>query len=97
MTPQMTNHARERCAEMKISTKVAKRIVRLADTCYPGHFTSKGELAWMCQYNGEPRYTVVTSEKKDWVLTVLFRTEASYTRNGDTFIPIERSIHGDSG
>jgi len=34
-TPRMTNHARQRCAEMGISTKVAKAIVRGATTVYP--------------------------------------------------------------
>ena len=35
-TPVLCEHARERCAEMGISTKVAKRIVREAAVVRPG-------------------------------------------------------------
>lgn len=35
-TPRLTEHARERCAEMGLTTKRAKRVVQNPDVVYPG-------------------------------------------------------------
>lgn len=88
-TPRLTRHARERCAEMGISTKVAKRIVRYADLTRPGR-PNTGLLVSCCdQY---PDYIVVHTdpavEDPVYIVTVSFRCGIEYIRNGTTYIPV---------
>lgn len=83
MTPILTPHARARCAEMGISTKVAKAIVRHADIVRPGYdgkFMSVSDL--------HPKYAVVhTNETPPVIVSVVFRTYEHYDRAGDTWTP----------
>jgi hypothetical protein len=86
-TPSLSGHARRRCVEMAISTKVPKRIVQ--DPCrvsYPG---GRGSDRLIIFSPSEPRFAVVVSanESRWTIVTVLFRTEHRYIRNGATFDP----------
>lgn len=85
-TPRMTDHARERCAEMEISTKVAKHIARHGDVTYPGTPSEEGPTL-VVLWSGDSRFAVVTNDTRTAVLTVLFNTPVVYERAGATFIP----------
>lgn len=80
----MSDHARERCAEMGISTKVAKAIVRNPAVTRPGN---PGTGAVVVTSDRHPEYAVVLDTETDVVVTVLFRTHVEYDRCGSTFIP----------
>jgi hypothetical protein len=81
-TPVLTHHARQRCAEMGISTKVAKRIVQTASSTY----TSKDGVIHHSREH--PEYAVVTPDDNPLlILTVVFRTEETYVRDGANFTP----------
>jgi hypothetical protein len=82
-TPRMTHHARQRCAEMGISTKVAKRIYRERVLTYEGKPGSDARVA----LSNDQDYAVVYTEVDDGVLicSVVFRTQDDYRRNGATF------------
>lgn len=88
-TPVMSHHARQRCVEMGISTKVAKRIVQTSYLTYAGRPGSPpGTKVHLSHEHSE--YAAVTApsdEGGEVVLTVLFRTQEEYVRNGTTFIP----------
>ena len=84
LTPIMTQHARERCAEMGISTKVAKRIwqhrtlVRGMDDQHRMVVTS----------TEHPGYALVVDETGGGapvVVTVLFAATEQYVREGKTY------------
>lgn len=86
MTPKLTTHARERCVEMGISTKIAKWIVRHADLRRPGNPGTDTVVATSRRY---PDYAVVYAEEEGApvVITVLFNTVQFYARAGTTFVP----------
>lgn len=82
-TPRMTVHARDRCREMGISTKVAKRMVQDPSIT---HTTRDGRMIATC--DAYPDYAVVYAVSEDrthWIITVLFNTEVHYERNGATW------------
>ena len=86
-TPRLTQHARERCAEMGISTKVAKRIVQRADLVRPGRPGT--DLLVSCS-DEHPDYIVVHTNPEQGlvqIVTVSFRCGVEYVRNGTTYIP----------
>lgn len=86
-TPKMTRHALERCQEMGISSKVAKRIVRHATLVRPGNRITRD--AYVATSDGDPLYAVVFYPGDPPVIvTVLFRTYETYARRGATFDPI---------
>ena len=83
-TPIMTKHARERCAEMGISTKVAKRIVQHADLTRRDHADSERRISTSSQH---PGYIVVhTQDEIPVIVTVAFNAGREYVRNGTTYI-----------
>lgn len=86
-TPRLTKHARERCAEMGISTKVAKHIYRHADVRIPGNRDTGCLVARSDAY---PDYRVVYCETADGplIVTVDFYSLVPYVREGETFAPI---------
>ena len=84
-TPVLTRHAQARCAEMEISTKVAKRIVQHGEVAYPGTPSAQGPTM-VVLWSGDPNYAVVTDPSRTLVLTVLFRTLEFYERAGSTFL-----------
>lgn len=89
LTPVMTRHARDRCAEMGISTKVAKLIHRTRDATYPGSVTKTGEQSYIAMSDHEPDYVIAYLPKDhgpDVILTVLFKTTELYERAGETYI-----------
>lgn len=78
----MSQHARERCAEMEISTKIAKRIV--AD---PNKITypDRDRAGLVALSKIHPEYAAVYVDREDGttlVITVLFREARQYVRNG---------------
>lgn len=97
-TPVLTVHARARCEEMAISTKVAKRILRSGRvTTYPANRDARGgryahpEDARAAVAPEEPGYAAVYVERPDGtlvVLTVLFNTRDEYVRDGVTYRPV---------
>lgn len=92
-TPVLSQHARDRCAEMEISTKVAKRIVQHAELCYPGMPAwSSGADTVIYRWKGEPRYVVCCVQgDPDVVISVLFNTPDFYERAGATFISLREA------
>lgn len=87
MDPKMTEHARQRCAEMGISTKVAKRMVKNPSVT---HTTKKGDGdRIICTSDEYPLYVVVYSVGRDgniWIITVLFNTQIRYKREGASWV-----------
>lgn len=92
----LTDHARERCAEMGISTKVAKRIWRTRQTMYPGTETSWGTQGWIVTSDQYPNYLIVVvfgaPDAPPTVVTVAFRTHTPYVRQGRGFATVERRV-----
>lgn len=80
-TPFLTRHARERCAEMGISTKVAKRIVQHPDIIRPGN---NGTACLVAVSDRYPEYAVVYDPEAFRIVTVVFRTAEVYVREGAT-------------
>lgn len=84
-TPRLTQHARERCAEMGISTKVAKRIVQHADVVRPDYPGSDRMISVSDAY---PDYIVVHDQQDPpIIITVSFRSGCEFIRDGATYIP----------
>lgn len=82
-TPRLTDHAKDRCAEMGISTKVAKQIVRHPSVVRPGKAETGCRVVTSDRH---PRYAVVLGPEEDPVIvTVLFNTPDFYKRNGATY------------
>lgn len=90
-TPRMSIHARERCAEMGISTKVAKRIVQRPDLTRPGSTKPGEDGRLIAVADAYPEYAVVFDPVDLVIVSVLFRTEVEYTREGDHFVPRQSS------
>lgn len=83
-TPTLTEHARERCIEMGISTKVAKFIVLNASVRRPGRAGSDALIATCDTY---PDYAVVYApEQPPLIITVVFRTTENYVRAGASYV-----------
>lgn len=87
-TPRVSVHARERCAEMGISTKVAKHIVRHPSIDRPGNTWTGCRVAVSDLH---PEYAVVYDPECCVIVTVLFRTTERYARQGQTFV-IEEQV-----
>jgi hypothetical protein len=81
VTPVISKHARERCAEMEISTKVAKRIWRFWSV-KRGMHDQEGKL--MVTSAEEPDYAVVVDIRPEVpiIVTVLFNEKDVYVRDG---------------
>jgi hypothetical protein len=77
MTPRLTHHARQRCAEMGVSTKRVKRIVQDPDTVRSCRY---GNL--LAVSDAEPDLAVVYEDVDGQavVITVLYRTSEVYVR-----------------
>jgi len=79
-TPVLTEHARQRCREMGLSTKVAKRIVQHADVSYVCHPHMDSDRVIHLS-NAHPGIAVVTAPSPDRgmvVVTVLYSDRAKY-------------------
>lgn len=89
MTPRMSHHARARCAEMGISTKVAKRIVQHADVTHCTSSRGRDKPRYVATARAYPDYAVpYFVDPEDGcavVLTVLFNTDEQFVRKGATF------------
>jgi hypothetical protein len=73
MDPVISDHARERAAQMGISTKVAKRIVRNPTMVLPD-FQGREDRRFMFSRD-EPEYAVVVEESdapRPTVVTILY-------------------------
>lgn len=76
-TPKLTNHARQRCSEMGVATKRAKRIARDPDITRP---SGAGILA---KADHDPEIAVVYADDPDGsrvILTVLPNTQEKFLR-----------------
>lgn len=90
MTPRLSHHARARCAEMGISTKVAKRIIQRADVTHCTSSRGRDKPRAVATSDAYPGYAVAYFTDTDGtpvILTVLFRTTEPYRRDGATFVP----------
>lgn len=79
-TPRMSDHARQRCEEMGISTKVVKRIVQHQTCSYPSasHYPGERRLVSSDLY---PEYLVVVQAgDPEEVVTVLLKSEENLCR-----------------
>lgn len=82
-TPRLTDHARERCAEMGVSTKRAKRVVQHRDLTYPGR---KGTDCWVSKSSVDPILAVVWSVADDGtplIVTVIWSGDYDRERRPD--------------
>ena len=84
--PVLTTHARARCAEMGLSTRIAKAIVRDREVTYAGDRRHQNN-AMIALCSAHPDYAVVfdPTGEVEVIVTVLFRTENDYDRAGATF------------
>lgn len=80
-TPRLTHHARKRCTEMGISTKVAKDIARNPSTTYAGS-PEHGNDAKVAYSNLHTDYAIVfkIEDGVPVILTVLLHTNEQYVR-----------------
>lgn len=78
-TPRLTDHARERAAEMGFSTKVAKKIVREPDLDYSSYSDRR-----VASRNDHPEIRVVyrpgEGDEPPLIVTILWNTTEIYTR-----------------
>ena len=79
ITPRMSSHARERCKEMGIPTKRAKRIVQQPSAAYRGG-DEQGRSVILISV--DPDFAVVYSKNHNVIITVLYRDEAMYLQKG---------------
>ncbi len=89
--PTISEHARARCAEMGISTKVAKAIAKNPTLTYSGN---PGTDCRVYLSEAHPEYAVVvgpppSGSDRPVVVTVLFRTEDDYVRAGATYTAVD--------
>jgi hypothetical protein len=77
-TPRITRHAAERCLQMGVSTKVAKRIAQRPSLVLPD-FSGRPERRFMVS-EAEPDYAVVVDVEDNAVVTVMYRDHAQYRR-----------------
>lgn len=87
VTPVISDHALERCEQMHISTKVAKRIWRY----WSVRCENRNRLVVTSVV--EPDYAVVVDVSGDApvVVTVLFHVPEDYVREGDGYRVVGRS------
>lgn len=88
VTPVLTQHARERCAEMGIRTRVVKQIWRHRTLTWP----LRDQDRTVVTSDEQPRYALVVDEhcEPPVVVTVLFNNTETYVREGETFRVVER-------
>lgn len=72
-TPKLTDHARQRCIEMGLTTRRVKRVVQEPDLAYDSH-----GRRMMCRFD-EPTFRVVV-DADGLVITVLPWTYETYER-----------------
>lgn len=87
LTPRMTRHALERCQEMGIPARVAKGIYRRPSVVRPSQ-SQNGRPGTMVTSDLFPGYAVIIADAYDGhpvVVTVVFHTTETYTRQGATF------------
>lgn len=91
LTPRLTRHALARCQEMGIRTKVAKAIYRtpaiVRPAATPGGLHLHQYPRSMVTSDRWPAYAIVVEDRPTgpWVVTVVFRTQETYTRQGTTY------------
>lgn len=84
MTPRLSVHARERCVELGISTKRAKRVVQNRTGTYPsavGH-DNNGVVVISAS---DSEIAVVWDPDDNAILTVLPRVQEKYVRTSNGF------------
>lgn len=87
VTPRMTRHALARCQEMGIPARLAKAIWRKATQTYPSR-SQDGRDGLVVSSELFPGYAIIVAPAYDGhptVVTVVFRTQDDYTRQGETY------------
>lgn len=87
-TPRMSQHARERCRQMGLSTKVAKAIFRAPGVVRPADNGNQTEWPnFMVTSDLHPEYALVVADHPTGpvVVTVVFRVIETYQRQGTTY------------
>lgn len=86
-TPRLTRHARVRCKEMGISTKVAKAIYRHPAVCRVTNDRPATDDLYLVTSDLHPVYAIVVTDGPSGptVVTVVFRTAQTYVRDGSTY------------
>lgn len=93
-TPTLTHHARERCQQMGISTKVINRIwhthTMMAPAAPPAADSRKQEQALFVYSPEHPDYLLVIPERdrhkqSPTAVTIVFNTTDKYVRVGDAY------------
>lgn len=84
-TPKLTRHARERCREMGISTRRAKRVVQHQTTTYPSTGSGHSNNGLVVLSAGEPEIAVVWDPPTNTILTVIPRVQEDYIRLSDGY------------
>lgn len=79
-TPRLTQHARERCQQMNVSTKRVKRILQNPDLVYPGPLEHGDNYLAGAEFDREILVAFVVEDGVTTVKTVLFRTNEYYVR-----------------
>jgi len=83
-TARLTDHARERCAEMGISTKVVKRIVQNATLRMPAREGPRGEPRTMIRSTTHfPEVVVVMDDATQQVVTAMWWSPEQYHPRAD--------------
>lgn len=79
---RLTEHARQRCAEMNLRTGVVKRIVRHHDVSWRTSQPQDGRYLMVAASNAFPHLAVVFAPDMSppIVVTVLWRTQERYDR-----------------
>lgn len=76
MTARMSHHARVRCGEMGVSTKIAKRMVEDHDVAW-----TNADGLTVATSDRHPEVTVVFADgAPPTVVTVVWRTQETYDR-----------------
>jgi predicted nucleotide-binding protein len=77
-TPHLTPHARDRCLEMGISTKRAKRVVQQQVLKYVSNAAHDNGAFIVMSHDAD--IAVVWQEDRNLILSVLHRTQEVYER-----------------
>jgi hypothetical protein len=94
----MSNHARQRCREMKISTKIAKRVVQTASLVTTAS-SWRGEAVYIATSTEHPDYVVTYADQGDGlpfiITTVLPRGEVYYRAEDGSTVVYRKVGEGD--
>lgn len=82
-TVRLSQHARERCAEMHVDPSTVRWVVEHPDVVRPAEGGAE-----VCTSDLVPEFAVVYDATECTVVTVLWRTSEEYRRCGETWEPV---------